>query len=279
MQILETIESVRRWRKGESGARVAFVPTMGNLHEGHLSLVKAAKMVGERVIVSIFVNPLQFGEGEDLESYPRTLEADLEKLRALGVSAVFLPKVEEFYPEEDLVVTIHPPKKLIAELCGASRPGHFEGVATVVTKFFNIVQPDFACFGKKDYQQLRVIESLVAGLNLDIEIIPVEIERAEDGLALSSRNGYLTERERAKAPELYAALKSLKEGVEAGGDFRMLEALATNTLNQNGWKVDYLTLRRQKDLAVAEEGDRALILLAAATLGTTRLLDNLEIEL
>lgn len=281
LEILKSIEDVRRWRALHQ--EVAFVPTMGNLHAGHLSLVKRAQEATSNVIVSIFVNPLQFGEGEDLESYPRTLDADMKKLIEAGVSALFLPTAEMLYEDEPFI--IQPPKSLIADLCGKDRPGHFEGVATVVAKFFNIVRPTYACFGKKDYQQLRVIESMVSALNFDIEIIPVPIERASEGLALSSRNGYLSENEKMQALLLSQTLMSMKSEIEhlvkddaiVTSSYSDLEIKMTALLQTKGFIVDYLTIRAQKTLKKAMVTDKNLVVLVAAKIGKTRLLDNIEV--
>lgn len=284
MKILKSIEAVRDWRAQFS--EVAFVPTMGNLHAGHLSLVNQAKRVSEAVIVSIFVNPLQFGEGEDLESYPRTLDADIEKLEAAGVSALFLPTPEILYGDDEPFI-ITPPQSLIADLCGKDRPGHFEGVATVVAKFFNIVRPTYACFGKKDYQQLRVIEAMVNALNFDIQIIPVEIERAEKGLALSSRNGYLSAQEQEHALCLSQTLLAMKEEILRAAKnkeivettYQALEAKMTDVLQSKGFVVDYLTIRAQKLLKKAKVTDTDLVILVAAKVAKTRLLDNIELHI
>ena len=281
LEILKSIEDVRRWRALHQ--EVAFVPTMGNLHAGHLSLVKRAQEATSNVIVSIFVNPFQFGEGEDLESYPRTLDADMKKLIEAGVSALFLPTAEMLYEDEPFI--IQPPKSLIADLCGKDRPGHFEGVATVVAKFFNIVRPTYACFGKKDYQQLRVIESMVSALNFDIEIIPVPIERASEGLALSSRNGYLSENEKMQALLLSQTLMSMKSEIEhlvkddaiVTSSYSDLEIKMTALLQTKGFIVDYLTIRAQKTLKKAMVTDKNLVVLVAAEIGKTRLLDNIEV--
>ncbi|OYQ81808.1 pantoate--beta-alanine ligase [Ignatzschineria sp. F8392] len=281
MKVLKSVAEVRQWRKAYD--EVAFVPTMGNLHAGHLSLVAEAKRHSENVIVSIFVNPLQFGEGEDLDSYPRTIEADMEKLESAGVSALFLPTEEILYGE-DAPFLVVPPKSLIGELCGRDRPGHFEGVATVVTKFFNIVAPTYACFGKKDYQQLKVIEALVAALNFDIKIIPVAIEREESGLALSSRNGYLSDDERAQAVKISEVLKVLRENLLAldpsarPENYHAYENEARTLLEREGFVVDYLSIREQKSLQLAKQADQHLVVLVAAKCGKTRLLDNIEIN-
>lgn len=284
MKILKSVEDVRLWRAQYQD--VAFVPTMGNLHAGHLSLVTEAKRVSPHVIVSIFVNPLQFGVGEDLESYPRTLDADIEKLTAAGVSALFLPTPEILYTEDEPFMVV-PPASLIGDLCGKDRPGHFEGVATVVAKFFNIVQPTFACFGKKDYQQLRVIEAMVEALNFDIQIIPVAIERAAKGLALSSRNGYLSETQTNDALLLSQTLLQMKQEIEqAASDDAIvtnsyvdLEMKMTQLLQSQGFIVDYLTIRAQKSLKIAEITDQDLVILVAAKVGKTRLLDNIEVTI
>lgn len=283
MEILKSIEDVRSWRALHQ--EVAFVPTMGNLHAGHLSLVKRAQEASKNVIVSIFVNPLQFGEGEDLDSYPRSLDADMEKLIDAGVSALFLPTAEILYEDDPFI--IQPPQSLIADLCGKDRPGHFEGVATVVVKFFNIVEPTYACFGKKDYQQLRVIESMVSALNFDIKIIPVAIERADEGLALSSRNGYLSNKERAQALLLSQTLLAMKSEIEGlskdqkivTNSYQALEVKMTALLQADGFIVDYLTIRAQKTLKKALAQDKDLVILVAAKVGKTRLLDNVEVNI
>jgi pantoate--beta-alanine ligase len=277
MQIFTDIPSLRAWRK--TAGFVAFVPTMGNLHEGHLSLVAAAKARGGKVVVSIFVNPLQFGQGEDYLTYPRTFEADCEKLVTAGVDVLFHPSVEVLYPRVEQQYKVEPPAIQHA-LCGAFRPGHFRGVATVVTKLFNIVQPDCAMFGKKDYQQLKVIEGLVADLNLPVEIVPIDTGRAADGLALSSRNGYLTESERHEAGRLYRELSTIKAALEAGErDFVRLTETARATLEHHGWRVDYIEIRDQDRLEPARPGDTRLVVLGAARLGKPRLIDNLEVNL
>jgi len=254
---------------------IAFVPTMGNLHTGHLHLAELAKQHGQSVVVSIFVNPLQFGANEDLASYPRTLQADCEKLRAAGVDIVFAPDEHEMYPEPQ-TITVNPPP-VANELCGAARPGHFAGVATVVLKLFNMVQPQVAVFGKKDFQQLAIIRQLTAQLNLPVEIIAGETMREADGLAMSSRNGYLTAAQRQEAPRLYRTLQLVAEEVTKGGqDFAALEAQAVQYLTQLGWIVDYISIRASRTLAVATAEDRELVVLGAARLGKTRLIDNLE---
>lgn len=275
MQILRTIADVRAWRK--TAGRLAFVPTMGNLHEGHLALVTEARRHSEAVIVSIFVNRLQFGQGEDFDSYPRTFEADCAKLEAAQVDALFLPDERALYPRIRQDFNVEPPH-LQNELCGAFRPGHFRGVATVVTKLFNIVQPDVACFGKKDYQQLAVLRGMVADLNMPIDIVPVDTGRAADGLALSSRNGYLSAEERAEAPRLYRQLSLIRDALQAGSnDYAGLEAVAHADLTAHGWQVDYVEIRTADTLEIAHAGERHIVILAAARLGKTRLIDNIDV--
>ena len=277
MQIFTTVAEFRAWRK--TAGYLAFVPTMGNLHEGHISLCTAAKARGGKVAVSIFVNPLQFGQGEDYQSYPRTFEEDCAKLEAAGVDALFHPTVDQLYPRVEQQYKVEPPA-IQDELCGHFRPGHFRGVATVVTKLFNIVQPDSAMFGKKDYQQLKVIEGMVADLDMPVEIVPVDTGRADDGLALSSRNGYLTAEERAEAPRLYRNLKKIADALAAGAtDFVQLTQAARADLENHGWRVDYVEIRDQDRLEHARPGDKRMVVLAAARLGKPRLIDNLEIEL
>lgn len=277
MQIIHTIQELRAWRK--NAGKVAFVPTMGNLHEGHLALVREAKKRADSVVVSIFVNRLQFGQGEDFDKYPRTLQQDADKLEAEGVAVVFAPDEKELYPNVEQRYNVEPPN-LQNELCGKFRPGHFRGVATVVSKLFNIVAPDVACFGKKDYQQLAVIKGLTEDLNFDIEIVPVDTGRAADGLALSSRNQYLSAAERAEAPRLYRELQAVAESLKQGGlDYAGLEKRAVQSLTEHGWTVDYVEIRRADTLEVARAGDKKLVVLVAARLGTTRLIDNVEVVL
>ncbi len=276
MHILQTIQAVRDWRR--QAGRVAFVPTMGNLHDGHLALVREARQRGDAVIVSIFVNRLQFGQGEDFDSYPRTFEADRAKLQAAGVDALFLPDERELYPRIRQDFNVEPPH-LQNELCGAFRPGHFRGVATVVTKLFNIVQPDVACFGKKDFQQLAIIRAMVDDLNMPIDIVPVDTGRADDGLALSSRNGYLSADERAEAPRLYRNLRQMHDALAAGSNqYADLEAAARTDLETHGWQGDYIEVRAARTLDIAHAGEHQLVVLAAARLGKTRLIDNIEVQ-
>lgn len=276
MEIISSIAVLRETLK--SRQPVAFVPTMGNLHAGHIALVEQARRHGRCVVVSIFVNPLQFGPNEDLAKYPRTLEEDCRQLQAAGADIVFTPAVQELFPAPQQFQVEPPP--IASELCGAFRPGHFRGVATIVLKLFNIVQPACAVFGKKDYQQLHIIRGMVKEFDLPLEIIPGETLRAGDGLALSSRNGYLNAEERAEAPRLYRNLAQIRDAVTAGQrDFAMLENIAASDLASHGWQVDYISLRNAAALLPAQPGDTALVVLGAARLGTTRLIDNLEITL
>lgn len=277
MHIFHTITELRSWRKQVK--RVALVPTMGNLHAGHLALVRTAKAHADAVVVSIFVNRIQFGVGEDFDLYPRTLAEDVEKLTEAGADVVFAPSETELYPNGTQQYFVEPPA-IQNELCGRSRPGHFRGVATIVTKLFNIVQPDVACFGKKDYQQLAVIKGMVQDLNMDIDIIPVEIERADSGLALSSRNGYLTIEQREQAAQLSAQLRTMAEAMRRGNrQFAALENSAATYLQQHGWQVDYIEVRHAQTLTKAQISDKNLVIVAAAILGATRLIDNLEVQL
>lgn len=277
MKIIYTVKELREWRK--TVGSVAFVPTMGNLHEGHLALVREAAKRAEQVVVSIFVNRLQFGQGEDFDKYPRTLADDAAKLQNEGVAVVFAPDEAELYPNVAQQYNIEPPN-LQNELCGVFRPGHFRGVATVVTKLFNIVKPDTACFGKKDYQQLALIKGMVRDLNMDVEIVPVDTGRAADGLALSSRNQYLSEAERAEAPRLYARLQAVAQALKDGSTaYADLEQAAAEQLRAAGWTVDYVEIRQADTLALARAGEKRLAVLAAARLGSTRLIDNIEVFL
>ena len=267
---------VEQWRRG---GNVAFVPTMGNLHAGHLSLVKEARKLADRVIVSIFVNPLQFGEGEDFDSYPRTLESDSEMLSSEGTDLLFAPPVEVMYAKPQAEQTRVEVPGLSDLLCGASRPGHFVGVATVVCKLFNMVQADIALFGKKDFQQLMVIRRMVEDLAMPVKIIGVETMRESDGLAMSSRNGYLTADERATAPVLYRVMQGAAAKLQQGeDDYPELARQASEELNANGFRADYFAVRRAVDLAVPDSGERDLVILAAAYLGKARLIDNLEVS-
>jgi pantoate--beta-alanine ligase len=272
MQVVSTIAALRARLADERA--IAFVPTMGNLHEGHLNLMRLAREHGTCVVASIFVNPLQFGPNEDFDKYPRTLEADCAKLQGL-VDVVFAPSVNEMYPERQTVFVEPPP--IANELCGASRPGHFRGMATVVLKLLNIVQPHTALFGKKDYQQLHIIRRMVAQLNLPILIVGGETVRAVDGLALSSRNQYLNEAERTQATFLFQTLQNMRRAILAGErDFERLQKMAVKALMERGWDVNYVEVRNQSDLQAAV-ASREWVVLAAAKLGNTRLLDNVEV--
>ncbi|NNJ19042.1 pantoate--beta-alanine ligase [Pseudomonas putida CSV86] len=276
--VLELRAAVARAR-GE-GKRIAFVPTMGNLHSGHSALVTKAAQRADFVVASIFVNPLQFGAGEDLDKYPRTLAADQEKLLEAGCNLLFAPTVDEMYPDGMAVQTRVSVPQLSEGLCGASRPGHFEGVATVVSKLFNMVQPDIAVFGQKDFQQLAVIRAMVRDLNMPIQIIGEPTVRAEDGLALSSRNGYLNAEQRAIAPVVYRTLSQLADGIRQGRrDFPALIAEGRQALIDAGLKPDYLEVRHAVDLRPALANDHDLVILVAAYLGPTRLIDNLHLNL
>ena len=255
---------------------IGFVPTMGNLHEGHLTLVRAAKKICDVVVVSIFVNPIQFGAGEDFDSYPRTLEQDSRLLADVDCDIIFAPSVEQMYGTQPRLTNISV-GQITDDLCGKSRPGHFDGVAVVVTKLFNIVQPNFAFFGQKDYQQLAVIRQLVQDLNMPLEVIGVPIVRAEDGLALSSRNGYLSEQQRAIAPTIYQLLKQAEQQLHEGQALAQVLESISNQLTQAGFVVDYVEAR-QPNLQPIEEFDRDLVLFIAAKLGSTRLIDNLHIN-
>ncbi|MDD2929684.1 MAG: pantoate--beta-alanine ligase, partial [Sideroxydans sp.] len=254
---------------------IAFVPTMGNLHAGHVALVEQARQQGACVVVSIFVNPLQFGPNEDFDQYPRTLEADCTKLQGLA-DVVFAPAVVEMYPEQQNFYVELPP--IAGELCGAHRPGHFRGMATVVLKLLNLVQPHVALFGKKDYQQLAIIRQMVKQFNMPVTIFGGETVRAIDGLALSSRNQYLTEVERTEAAQLHLILGKLSESLRNGTrDFDALEKAAEATLAKRGWGVEYVSIRSQQGLVKPQVSEDRLVVLAAARLGITRLIDNLEV--
>jgi pantoate--beta-alanine ligase len=263
-----------------SGKRIAFVPTMGNLHEGHLDLVRRAKRTAEVVVVSIFVNPLQFGANEDLDKYPRTLAADKEKLFGEGVQYLFHPGVEEIYPEGMETHTKVSVPDVSDTLCGAARPGHFTGVATIVTKLFQIVQPDVALFGQKDFQQLSVIRKMVRDLCMPIDVLGVNTTRAADGLALSSRNGYLSQVERQTAPVLHHALQECREAIACGFDsFKELEQHAIDALRNAGFRPDYVAVRDASSLGPVTMLTEQIVILAAAYLGRTRLIDNVTLNL
>jgi len=266
---------------------IGFVPTMGNLHAGHIHLVNLAKKHSDCVVVSIFVNPLQFGANEDLANYPRSLEADCEKLKAAGCDIVFTPTVAEIYPQftqNDAGISLNQtiliqPSAIANDLCGASRPGHFAGVATVVAKLFNMVQPKSAFFGKKDFQQLFIIRELVKQLNYRIQIMAGETVREASGLALSSRNDYLSVAQKQQAAELNQALQTIAAEIKVQNtEFIMLENSAKAQLNATGWQVDYVTVRSSLSLLPASQADKHLVILAAAKMGNTRLIDNIELS-
>ncbi len=279
MRVVHTIADLRQALAGAKAP--AFVPTMGNLHDGHLALVKLAREQGGPVVASIFVNRLQFAPHEDFDRYPRTLERDCELLKGVGCNVVFAPDESELYPEPQTYKVL-PPPELADILEGQFRPGFFTGVSTVVMKLFQCVQPRAAVFGKKDYQQLMVLRGLVRQFALQIDIVAGETARADDGLALSSRNGYLSEAERAEAPQLAAALRKIPAGLEYGErDLAAIEQRAMDGLRTRGWAPDYVALRRRSDLqpptAKQIDAKEPLVVLAAARLGKTRLIDNLEI--
>ena len=282
MNTVHTVAQLRAAlaRARQEGKRIGLVPTMGNLHEGHIALVEMALQRTDHVVVSIFVNPLQFGPNEDLASYPRTLAEDQRRLLDAGAHTVFAPSVNEMYPEGMQGHTLVSVPVVSDGLCGASRPGHFDGVATVVTKLLNMVQPDVAVFGEKDFQQLAVIRKMALDLCLPVQIMGAPIVRAADGLALSSRNGYLDENERRVAPQLYQTLQQLAGQLLAGRrDFDTLLEEARQQLQQAGFRPDYLELRDTTTLQPADEHSRDITILAAAFLGRTRLIDNLRCTL
>ena len=282
MLIIETLpllrQQIRRLRM--EGKRVALVPTMGNLHDGHMKLVDEAKARADVVVVSIFVNPMQFDRPEDLVRYPRTLQEDCEKLNKRKVDLVFAPSVKEIYPNGTETHTYVDVPGLSTMLEGASRPGHFRGVSTIVSKLFNLVQPDIACFGEKDFQQLALIRKMVADMGFDIEIIGVPIMRAKDGLALSSRNGYLTAEQRKIAPGLYKVLSSIADKLQAGErDLDEIIAIAGQELNEKGFRSDDIQIRDADTLLEVSENSKRAVILVAAWLGDARLIDNKMVEL
>lgn len=282
---MNTVQTLQQLRAAISQARsankrIALVPTMGNLHAGHIALIKQAVERADFVVASIFVNPLQFGPNEDLDSYPRTLAEDQSKLFDAGCNLLFTPSAEDMYPQGmDQHTTVSVPG-VSAGLCGGSRPGHFDGVATVVCKLLNMVQPDMALFGEKDYQQLAVIRKMVADLNMPVQIFGVPIVRDEDGLALSSRNGYLSAQQRASAPALQQCMQAVKAHIKNGrNDYAVLFEQFNTDLQAAGFRLDYVELRDALSLQLADANSTQLVLLAAAYLGTTRLIDNLIFEL
>lgn len=282
MKTVETIAALRaeiKAARGE-GKRIGFVPTMGNLHEGHMILVDRASEECDFVVASVFVNPLQFNDIDDLGRYPRTLAADQEHLKDRDCDLLFFPSVEEMYPHgQDAQTTVHVP--VVSEgLCGDSRPGHFDGVSTVVSKLFHMVGPDAAFFGEKDYQQLAVIRKMAADLNMPIDIVGVTTCREENGLAMSSRNNYLTEAEREQAGLIYQQLNAIAEQLKAGNQqYRELENAAKNVLSDNGFKPDYVEIRNADTLQPVTPEDRNVVILLAALFGKARLIDNLHIAL
>lgn len=282
MLIIETLpllrQQIRRLRM--EGKRVALVPTMGNLHDGHMKLVDEAKARADVVVVSIFVNPMQFDRPEDLARYPRTLQEDCEKLNKRKVDLVFAPSVKEVYPNGTETHTYVDVPGLSTMLEGASRPGHFRGVSTIVSKLFNLVQPDIACFGEKDFQQLALIRKMVADMGFDIEIVGVPIMRAKDGLALSSRNGYLTAEQRKIAPGLYKVLSSIADKLQAGErDLDEIITIAGQELNEKGFRADDIQIRDADTLLEVSETSKRAVILVAAWLGDARLIDNKMVEL
>ena len=281
MELIRRVQALREHlaRARDRGDRIALVPTMGNLHAGHLALVAAARAESDLVVATVFVNPLQFGPGEDYDSYPRTLEADRDALAAAGARLLFAPPVEEMYPGGAALATRVAVSGLSEELCGASRPGHFDGVTTVVAKLFNLVQPDLAVFGRKDLQQLTLVRRMARDLSFPVRVLGIDTVRATDGLALSSRNGYLDETERGRAPELQRRLRDVAAALDAGErDFDALEAGAREALAAAGLEPDYVAVRRARDLAPPGAGDDAFFVLGAARLGRTRLIDNAATE-
>jgi pantoate--beta-alanine ligase len=271
-------QQVREWRA--AGARIGFVPTMGSLHDGHMSLLQAARQHADKVIGSVFVNPLQFGPGEDFERYPRTPEDDQRLLEGAGCDLLFMPAVKEMYPDGRQSATLVTVKTLSEILCGAVRPGHFDGVATVVAKLFGIVQPDLAVFGEKDYQQLAIIRRMTADLALPVEIVGAPTVRQPDGLAMSSRNRYLTDSELALAPRIYEALQSVGARIAAGErTFAALEALGVAQLRAARMQPDYFEIRDAQTLLEPTRASRELVILTAARLGKARLIDNLRVAI
>ncbi|WP_076417193.1 pantoate--beta-alanine ligase [Colwellia sp. UCD-KL20] len=281
MKTVDNINDLRQiitdWRR--QGLKIGFVPTMGNLHAGHISLVTEAHKHADKIVASIFINPMQFGENEDVDNYPRTMEADQKKLAAEGTNLLFIPTPEIIYPKGLDKQTYVEVPNVSEGYCGESRPGHFRGVSTVVCKLFNLVQPDVACFGLKDYQQVQVIETMVDDLSMPIKIIPVDTIREASGLALSSRNGYLTEEELKIAPALSQNIQWLANELKSNTDFIGLAKTAASYINNAGLKIDYIHVCHAKTLQPASEDDTDLVILAAAFCGKARLIDNLRFSL
>jgi pantoate--beta-alanine ligase len=281
MQTIEQISNLRGeinlWR--QQGLKIAFVPTMGNLHQGHIALVKKAKLAADKVVASIFVNPMQFGANEDIGNYPRTMVADQEKLLTAGCDLLFTPTPAIIYPKGlDQQSYVEVPN-VSQHYCGESRPGHFRGVTTVVCKLFNLVQPDIACFGLKDYQQVQVIQTMVEDLSMPIEIIAVETVREASGLALSSRNNYLNKEEKNIAPALSQNLQWLAQAIRSNDDFVGLAQKAASNINMAGMRTDYIHICHARTLQPASKDDKKLVILAAAHCGKARLIDNLQVTL
>lgn len=280
MQIVDEILTLRQTRRNWQASKevIAFVPTMGNLHEGHFKLVKEAKKKASKVVVSVFVNPLQFGPDEDLDAYPRTLQNDQDSLQTLGVDVLFMPKAEDIYSRGLEQQTFVEVPGLSYMICGASRPGHFRGVATIVCKLFNMVQPNHAFFGEKDFQQLQVIKAMVTDLSMNLSIYGVPTEREDSGLAMSSRNIYLTTEQKLIAPNLYREISALGAAIESGRrDFRQLIINTKSNLSALGFNPDYIELRSADTLMQVGHEDKHLVILAAAFLGKTRLIDNVQL--
>lgn len=279
MQRLDSLTALNRWQGTRKGERVALVPTMGNLHAGHLALVRQAATLADRVVVSIYVNPTQFGPNEDFSRYPRTLNADLAKLESLSVDAVFLPDEAMIYPfgvAESM--TFQLPESYAGILCGKGRPGHFQGVVAVVSRLFLLIRPEMAVFGAKDFQQQWILRRMVADLHFPVKIVTGETVREPDGLAMSSRNQYLNEVQRQQAPAIQATLQQSAEKIRAGQGIEHVLARAWETLVQAGLAVEYFDCRDQATLQAADKFDRPLVLFAAARLGNTRLIDNFVLD-
>jgi pantoate--beta-alanine ligase len=275
---VELQEQIREWRHQDE--HIALVPTLGNLHAGHISLVEQARRHAERVVVSVYVNPTQFGEDEDFEDYPRTLERDTRRLKQIGADVLFVPDDATVYPFGHDCATVVAVPGLTENFCGALRPGHFDGVTTVVARLFALVQPDVALFGQKDYQQQLVIRYMAEDLGLPIRIISAETVREDDGLAMSSRNQYLADEERAIAPQLYAALSKIGAALQSGErDFEKLEQSAIKRLEKAGFKIDYVAIRRAQNLAIPDRDCDELVVLAAAHVGDARLIDNVVVTI
>ncbi|MFT4652798.1 MAG: pantoate--beta-alanine ligase [Kangiellaceae bacterium] len=282
MKVIQEIDALRQIRRTWQSSKedIAFVPTMGNLHDGHLKLVEEAKKISSKVVVSIFVNPLQFGPDEDLDAYPKTLENDKASLAALGVDVLFMPKSEDIYSRGLEQQTFVEVPGLSYMICGASRPGHFRGVATIVCKLFNMVQPNHAFFGEKDFQQLQVIKAMVTDLSMNLTIHGIPTQRHQDGLAMSSRNGYLNDSQRAIAPLLYQEVQQLRDHIIQGRrDFTLLISQVKQRLSDAGFNPDYIELRNSQTLMQVGHEDKDLVILAAAFCGKTRLIDNVRFDI